>query len=248
MTIRPRWIQTNQVTTPLDYNANPERYRLGMRMVDMHLTGSRSLYDRIADVLVDAKVRLVLDVGCGEGALCAALSGAALPRIIGLDLSATMLRAQGSGPVVRADARTLPFAAGVFDTVVTVNMLYHLADPAAAIREAHRVLAPGGLFVAATPSRRDSPELTRIWRPEPSKFDAEEAPGLVASVFGPVEVERWDAPLIRLPECDAVRDYLIVRYVAPEAAVAAAARVEVPLTVTKRGAVVYARAKRADVP
>jgi len=63
----------------------------------------------------------------------------------------------------------------------------------------------------------------------------------VASVFGRVQVERWDAPLVRLPDRDAVHDYLIARFVAPEAAVAGAQRVATPVTVTKRGALVYAR-------
>jgi hypothetical protein len=46
----------------------------------------------------------------------------------------------------------------------------------------------------------------------------------VASVFGQVQVERWDAPLLRLPDRDAVRDYLIARFVPPTHAVAAAGR------------------------
>jgi hypothetical protein len=63
----------------------------------------------------------------------------------------------------------------------------------------------------------------------------------VASVFGQVRVERWDAPLVRLPDTDAVRDYLIARFVAPEVAAAGAKRVTTPLAVTKRGVVIYAR-------
>lgn len=63
----------------------------------------------------------------------------------------------------------------------------------------------------------------------------------MASVFGQVEAEWWNAPLIRLPDRATVRDYLIARYVAPEAATAAAGQVDSPVTVTKRGVVVYAR-------
>jgi hypothetical protein len=63
----------------------------------------------------------------------------------------------------------------------------------------------------------------------------------VASVFGQVQVERWDAPLVRLPDRDAVRDYLIARFVGPEAAATAAERVETPVAITKRGALIYAR-------
>jgi SAM-dependent methyltransferase len=144
-------------------------------------------------------------------------------------------------PVVRADATALPFADGVFDVAVAVNVLDHLPEPTLAIAEAHRVLAAGGTLAAATASRHDSPELAAVWRPPPSSFDAEGGPGLVASVFGQVEVERWDAPLVRLPDRDAVRDYLIARFVGPEDAAAAAERVETPVAITKRGALIYAR-------
>jgi hypothetical protein len=38
------------------------------------------------------------------------------------------------------------------------------------------------------------------------------------SVFEHMQVERWDAPLVRLPDRAAVRDYLIARFVPPEVA------------------------------
>ena len=76
---------------------------------------------------------------------------------------------------------------------------------------------------------------------EQHSHDAEDGPGLVASVFARVEVERWDAPLIRLPDRAAVRDYLIARFVAPQDAAAAADRVPTPVAVTKRGALISAR-------
>jgi SAM-dependent methyltransferase len=142
--------------------------------------------------------------------------------------------------VVQADATALPFLAEAFDAAVAVSVLDHLAEPTVAIGEAHRVLARGGILIAATASRRDSPELVEVWRPPPSPFDAEDGPRLVASVLGRVRVERWDAPLVRLPDTDAVRDYLIARFVAPEVAAAAAERVAAPLAVTKRGAVIFA--------
>jgi hypothetical protein len=54
--------------------------------------------------------------------------------------------------------------------------------------------------------------------------------------LGQVRVERWDAPLVRLPDRDVVRDYLIARFVPPEVAVAAAEQVITPAIITKRGA------------
>jgi SAM-dependent methyltransferase len=228
------------MTTPFDYDADPDRFRLAATVTRRHLTSARSLYEQVAELLGGIGARRILDVGCGEGALRAALPARLRPRLVGLDASATMLRAHPP-PVVRADAAALPFVAAVFDAAVAVNMLDHLPEPTVAIEEAHRVLVPGAILLAATSSRHDSPELAHVWRPPSSSFDAEDAPGLVASVFGRVQVERWDAPLVRLPDRDAVRGYLIARFVAPEAAVAAAERVATPVTLTKRGAVVYAR-------
>jgi SAM-dependent methyltransferase len=236
----PKPAQGDPTPTPFDYETNPERFRLATRVTRQHLTAARSLYELLAEELIRLDPRRILDIGCGEGNLRAALPVPLRSRTVGLDASATMLGAQPP-PVVQADATALPFAAGVFDVAVAVNVLDHLADPTVAVGEAHRVLAREGTLIAATASRHDSPELAPIWRPPPSSFDAEDAPHLLASVFGQLRVQRWDAPLIRLPSRDAVRDYLIARFMAPEAAAAAAEQVTTPMTVTKRGAVMYAR-------
>ena len=233
-------MHAGRVTTPFDYDANPERFRLATRVTRRYLTASRSLYELLAEALARLDPRRILDIGCGEGALRAALPAHLASRVVGLDASATMLGAHPP-PVVQADATALPFAAGVVDAAVAVNLLDHLPNPTAALAEAHRVLAPGGTLMAATASRHDSPELAGVWRPPPSSFDAENAPGLVASVFGQAQVERWDAPLVGLPDRDAVREYLIARFVDPEAAARAADQVTTPISITKRGAIISTR-------
>lgn len=227
------------MAVPRDYDVNPGRFRLGARVTNRYLTGGEGIYAQIAGMLADAGAYLVADIGCGEGALAAA-AGAPRTRIVGIDASPAMLAAC-PGPRVRADARRLPFASGSFDAAVTVNMLYHLDDPSAAIREAHRVLRGGGQFIATAISRHDSPELAAVWKPSPSTFDAEEAAGVVASVFGTAQAQRWDAPLITLPDHDAVRDYLLARFVPADQAVARAAKVSTPVTITKRGAFIRAQ-------
>jgi SAM-dependent methyltransferase len=193
-----------------------------------------------ADLYAEVAARVrghepVLDVGCGEGALAHAL-----PGVIGLDRSPTMLAA-APPPSVRGDALALPFQGDRFGAVVSINVLYHVDEPVQAIEEARRVLRTGGLVAAATVARDDSPELAHVWHAERSTFDAEEAPQIVASVFGEVDVDAWDAPLVHLPDRDAVRDYLIARLVSRSEAGERAAAVPVPLDVTKRGCVVYAR-------
>ncbi|MGH4008182.1 MAG: hypothetical protein ACRDTH_08515 [Pseudonocardiaceae bacterium] len=107
------------------------------------------------------------------------------------------------------------------------------------------MLRPGELFVAGTVSRADSPELAPIWQPAPTPFGTEDAPGLVAATFGSVEVQAWDAPLITLPNRDAVGDFLRARFIPPDEAErfadALADRGPLPLPLTKRAALVLAR-------
>jgi SAM-dependent methyltransferase len=144
--------------------------------------------------------------------------------------------------VVLGDAACLPFRSGAFGAAVAVYMLYHLADPVEAVHEAHRILRSGGLFVAVAPSRHDSPELHSLVPPGPlDTFDAEVGPPLVAEVFGDVEVETWDGPYLRLPDSEALRRYLIGRGIDPDIAAARAVEPHFPLTITKRGAMLFAR-------
>jgi SAM-dependent methyltransferase len=113
-------------------------------------------------------------------------------------------------------------------------MLYHLDEPAQAIREAERVLRRGGLFVASTTSRNNDPELTDEY--PPTSFDAEEAPDIVASGFEEVSVERWDAPITLLADHAAVLRYCHSHLPPPDAA----DRVTPPVWLTKRGCLLYA--------
>jgi SAM-dependent methyltransferase len=229
--------------TPRDYDTAPERYRLGMRVTAAHLAPGVNLQARIVEHLLAAGVTTVLDAGCGEGALVAA---AAPLRVIGLDAAVPMTEAaRAHGPVVRGDITGLPMADASVDAVVMVNVLDHLDRPGIALREARRVLRRGGLFVAGTVARSDSPELAPFWRPAPGTFDAEDAAGIVANVFGSVSTDAWDAQLITLPDRDSIRDYLRARLVPPDEAGrladAIAERGPLPLPVTKRGALVLAR-------
>ncbi|WP_020674026.1 class I SAM-dependent methyltransferase [Amycolatopsis nigrescens] len=223
------------MATERDYDTNPQRYRLGTRLTAAHLRTGTGLYGKIAALLGRFRAGRVLDVGCGEGALREAVPEGTW--LVGLDASATML-ADVPPPKVQADAVALPFADGVFDAVVAVNVFDHLPDPLPGLREAHRVLRRDGVLIAGAISRHDSPELAPVWRPAPTPFDAEDAPGIVASVFGQVAVDAWDAPLLTLPDTEAIADFLIARFVPAERAARDARAIPAPVTLTKRGGLI----------
>lgn len=153
--------------------------------------------------------------------------------------------------MVQADAARLPFRDGSVDAVTALNVLYHLPDPLPALREAHRVLRPGGHLLTAVIARNDSPEFSPYWSRPATSFDAEDAPGHIRRVFTAVTVYPWDAPLVTLPDAAAIYDYLIGRQAPATVADTAARELPVPLRVTKRGALILAtRSQRdpSDVP
>jgi SAM-dependent methyltransferase len=223
-----------------DYDTDPERFREGRRLVQSFgLDGD--VHEPVAARLTAEALAPVLDLGSGDGALAAHLTPAS--RWTGLDASPVMAAA-GPRPVILADGSELPVASGSVGAVAALWMLYHLDDPVAAIAEGHRVLRPGGLFVACTTRRDDSPELLEHLGPQPaSPFDGEEAAELIAGVFDPaaVEVDAWDAPLVELPTRESVASYLRARQIDEHLAADIAGRVAVPLLVTKRGVLVWAR-------
>ncbi|TMC52637.1 MAG: class I SAM-dependent methyltransferase [Chloroflexi bacterium] len=98
----------------------------------------------------------VLDLGCGRGGVVE-LFWRDVGLAIGLDPDTPSLSEHRSGgmPVIRGLGEQLPFAAESFDLIVCVWVLEHLKDPAATLREVHRVLRPKGHFVFVTPNVRN---------------------------------------------------------------------------------------------
>jgi SAM-dependent methyltransferase len=89
------------------------------------------------------------DIGCGNGAYLAELTRRRhTGPMLGIDLSAGMLPAARSRApyaiLAAGDAAALPLRDGVSDLTLAAHMLYHLPQPAAAIRELRRITRPGG--------------------------------------------------------------------------------------------------------
>ncbi|HJR95638.1 MAG TPA: methyltransferase domain-containing protein [Gaiellaceae bacterium] len=99
----------------------------------------------------------LLEVGCGVGAVLAVLGqefGGV--RLHGVDIERTQLeyarrlleRAGVEATLTEADATALPFDDGSFDHIWVMWFLEHVAEPLAVLREARRVLVPGGAITA----------------------------------------------------------------------------------------------------
>lgn len=89
----------------------------------------------------------VLDVGCGPGRHCHALTQAGV-SMVGVDLSQAFLSAAGAGLWARADARSLPFRPATFDAAVSVCQggfgLLGGADDGLVLAEMSRLVKRGG--------------------------------------------------------------------------------------------------------
>jgi ubiquinone/menaquinone biosynthesis C-methylase UbiE len=113
----------------------------------------------------------LLDVGCGPGNITIDLANRVSPgRTVGIDAAATVIDAarasaeeQGAAAVELrvANVYDLPFDDGSFDVVHAHQVLQHLADPVAALRQMRRVCRPGGVVAA-----RDSDYEAMTWYPE----------------------------------------------------------------------------------
>ncbi|ORB72995.1 class I SAM-dependent methyltransferase [Mycobacterium scrofulaceum] len=153
----------------------------------------RPPHDEVIAQLLAHRARKIADIACGTGILSDRIARELRPdEIYGVDMSEGML-AQARARTdrvrwLRGPAEQLPFDDGALDAVVTTSA-FHFFDQPAALREFHRVLAPGGLVAVAALSARQpllqAPSANR-WKPQHNASPAEmrgmfEEAGLIIS-------------------------------------------------------------------
>lgn len=135
----------------------------------------------------------VLDAGCGTGYGAAELAqkGAAVVAVDVAFLEAWEDVGTPGPRYCQASVEALPFPAASFDLIVAFEVIEHLRDWRALLREARRVLAPEGLFLVSTPNRVYYAESRGAEGPNPfhvHEFEFEEFRTALQEFFPKVDV------------------------------------------------------------
>jgi SAM-dependent methyltransferase len=115
--------------------------------------GRRTVLDGvIAGLGLPADPR-ILDAGCGSGRFMVEL--AKIGTVTGVELSDTsvsLARERHLGDVVAGSVLEMPFPENSFDVAVSLDVIEHLDDDLAALRELRRTVAPGGALLVTVPA------------------------------------------------------------------------------------------------
>lgn len=117
---------------------------------------------------------IVCDLGCGTGRMTELLSPFA-QHVIGVDASEAMieaarqrLRPSTNTTIHRAQLKELPLDDDSIDVALMVLVLHYVSDPLAALKEAERVLRPGGKLVLVDMQPHDRtdyrPQMGHLWQ------------------------------------------------------------------------------------
>jgi 2-polyprenyl-6-hydroxyphenyl methylase/3-demethylubiquinone-9 3-methyltransferase len=133
------------------HQVNPVRLAFIRDAVDAHWPGAASSARPLAG-------KSALDIGCGAGLVCEPLArlGASVTGVdaAGENVAAAAAHAEGVGLDIRYMAGEVgALDIGTFDLVTCVEVIEHVADKPAFLRDVAARLAPDGLLVMSTPNR-----------------------------------------------------------------------------------------------
>ena len=95
----------------------------------------------------------VLDIGAGAGIVEQMNFKGKAGSIVGIDLDERVLENPWVDEAHHGDASHTPFSDNEFDVIICDNVLEHIAEPEAFLKEVSRILKPGGVFMGKTPNK-----------------------------------------------------------------------------------------------
>src|SRR5438132_6621608 len=115
--------------------------------------GRRTVLNRVIKDLGLPQHARILDAGCGSGRNMVELSRYGTVSAIEVSpASVALARERCAGEVVEGSVLEMPFADASFDLAASLDVIEHLEDDVAALRELRRVVAPGGVLLATVPA------------------------------------------------------------------------------------------------
>ena len=142
------------------HKLNPVRLGFIRSAIDAHFDGERTGRYPLAG-------KTVLDVGCGAGLLCEPLKrmGAAVTGVDAAPENIAVAGAHAKAAELNIDYRAGEIAAqnlGQFDVVSSMEVIEHVADPAAFLAQLVARLKPDGLMLLSTPNRTAASRLLLV--------------------------------------------------------------------------------------
>jgi 2-polyprenyl-3-methyl-5-hydroxy-6-metoxy-1,4-benzoquinol methylase len=135
---------------PEEYYGGPGRKFQPMIEALVRAVGERHTSFLSRELTTGARI---LDLGCGRGVILGALAEQGF-EVHGFEISAEAARGADPRAEIRIaeNLKDAEYPAASFDQVIIWHVLEHVDDPVGTLREAHRILKPGGRLIVAVPN------------------------------------------------------------------------------------------------